>query len=552
MMERKNAADKPLTRWGLFTRFPAWTVSTALCALAVTVGNVLVRRQLGELIDTIGIGGESGQRFTVVVLLLALLLIASPLAGFLRERLGGKISAHLYRLLNDKGLAMTQTAADTLGAGMLTTAFTRDVNACKQFMDRMLDRFVPDVLTLALTVGLFFALSPLLGLVAVVAAAVPVGAMQLFGLQVFAGTKAYQETLEQVNQGIASGVGNLEAIKAAGLEARFAREDRERLTVLQGKKRRVAAWEAMLGAPALLSSFVTLLALLVTGGILVLRGSLTLGALFTVVTLSDFVISPVMRMDGSLAAMKRAQASVQRLNRLLEQPSESVDPEQRLPEPIFEIALDQVSFAYLSAPETQVLFDFSQTWRPGRLHLLKGDNGKGKSTLFKLLSGVYPVGSGQIRVNGKPLDERGLRALRSRVTVVSQEHPLFSGTIRENLTGGLKDVTEAEMIEACRRLGIHEEIVALPQGYDTLLQEDGSPLSGGQRQRISLARAFLRKGEVLLLDEPTAAIDPAHKALLGELVREAAREQIVVVITHDPFWDDFDQSVTILGQEVEA
>ena len=194
----------------------------------------------------------------------------------------------------------------------------------------------------------------------------------------------------------------------------------------------------------------------------------------------------------------------------------------------------------------EIYHGFSEVWQQGKPVFVKGGNGEGKSTLIKLLLGVYDVSSGQICVNGIPAQEYSLRSLRERIVVVPQENILFQGSIRDNLACG-KDISLEQMEEVCRKTGIHEEILRMPEGYDTLLTENGGVLSGGQKQRLCLARALLRTGDVYIFDEPTAALDKGNRERFAALLRELSGGRIVVVITHEKELLDEAQCVMELG-----
>lgn len=220
----------------------------------------------------------------------------------------------------------------------------------------------------------------------------------------------------------------------------------------------------------------------------------------------------------------------------------------REPGQIREIVFDQIFFAY---PNTckEIYHGFSESWRQGKICFVQGGNGEGKSTLVKLLLGAYRVCGGEILFNGIPMERCRLGSLRERIVVVPQENVLFRGSIYDNLTCGQAiGLSRAE--EICKKVGIHDEIIRMPDQYETTLSENGGVLSGGQKQRLCLARALLREGDVYIFDEPTSALDARHGEILMELLEELAREKIVAVITHEKeFLDSAERIMRIGGRE---
>jgi ATP-binding cassette subfamily B protein len=189
-----------------------------------------------------------------------------------------------------------------------------------------------------------------------------------------------------------------------------------------------------------------------------------------------------------------------------------------------EIVFDDVYFAYEdAAPDAPpALAGVSCTLAANALTAVVGPSGAGKSTLVHLIARLWDVGSGGIRVGGVDLRDIGTDALQHRVAMVFQDVLLFSGSVLENLRIGRPEATREEVVEAARRAQAHGFISALPQGYDTPLDEGGASLSGGERQRISIARALLKDAPILLLDEATASIDPSAERDIQRAIAELA------------------------------
>jgi subfamily B ATP-binding cassette protein MsbA len=194
------------------------------------------------------------------------------------------------------------------------------------------------------------------------------------------------------------------------------------------------------------------------------------------------------------------------------------------------VRLDRVSFAY--APGQWALRDVSLEVRPGERLALVGTSGAGKTTLVNLLARFYDPTSGTVEIDGYDLRRVKVRSLRQQIGLVPQETILFRGTVRDNIAYARPDATLAEVVAAAQAANAHDFITALPQGYDTVLGDDGLELSGGQRQRLAIARALLNNPRLLILDEATSALDSESEALIQEAIDRIARGRTTFIIAH--------------------
>ena len=213
-------------------------------------------------------------------------------------------------------------------------------------------------------------------------------------------------------------------------------------------------------------------------------------------------------------------ASVRRISEVLREQPELHDPDS----PVKEVAdgsidFDHVTFAYRQGKGEETLTDLDLHIRSGETIGVIGGTGCGKSSLVNLISRLYDVSSGSVRVGGRDVREYDMEALREQVSVVLQKNVLFSGTILDNLRWGNPGATEEECREACRAACADEFIEKFPEGYHTWIERGGTNVSGGQKQRLCIARALLKKPKVLILDDSTSAVDTATDAKIRSALR---------------------------------
>lgn len=197
-----------------------------------------------------------------------------------------------------------------------------------------------------------------------------------------------------------------------------------------------------------------------------------------------------------------------------------------------EVEFKHVDFAYPTRPDVSIFRDLNLRARAGKTLALVGPSGCGKSSVIALIQRFYEPSSGRLMIDGKDIRKYNLKSLRRHIAVVPQEPCLFATTIYENIAYGHESATEAEIIEAATLANAHKFISSLPEGYKTFAGERGVQLSGGQKQRIAIARAFLRKAEIMLLDEATSALDAESERCIQEALERACAGKTTIVVAH--------------------
>jgi len=273
-------------------------------------------------------------------------------------------------------------------------------------------------------------------------------------------------------------------------------------------------------------------AVLLVGGEMVRRGSLSLAHFVSFNLYLSMVVFPLRMLGMWIGEGQRATASGERIFQVIDEQEEitSRPAARSLPAGPGAVSFERVSFGY--DPASPVLHEIDLELAPGKTVALIGLTGSGKTTLASLIPRFYDVQRGSVKVDGADVREVTLESLRAEIGVIAQDPFLFSASVRDNLTFGAAEATDAEVREAARLAQADEFVMRLPEGYDTVIGERGVTLSGGQRQRLAIARALLVDPRILILDDATASVDAATEARIRLGLLEAMRGRTTVIIAH--------------------
>lgn len=265
----------------------------------------------------------------------------------------------------------------------------------------------------------------------------------------------------------------------------------------------------------------------------VIVGAITVGEMVAFVALLDKVTRAISEFPFYMNDFKECKVSIKRLEDICNEANEAsgtlnrIEEEEQTQEVI---AFEKVSFSYDG--ERNIFEDLTLNISRGSVIALVGASGQGKSTIFQIICGFYKVQSGNYKLYGRAFEEWDIEAARKEMALVSQNAFLFPESIEKNIAYGRPGATKEEIIAACKMANIHEFIMSLPQKYETVVGERGSLVSGGERQRIAIARAFLKNAPILLLDEPTSAVDVKTEAMIQEAIERISKNKTVIIIAH--------------------
>lgn len=299
---------------------------------------------------------------------------------------------------------------------------------------------------------------------------------------------------------------------------------------LNEKQKKIKLHEGIIRATTDFTIMIGMMGFVVLGIYLYLDGTIEFGSMIIAIVILASSFGPVVALSNLSNNLLQTFASAERIFNLLDEKPEVVENEGEKQLENTDIAYENVTFGYKGRED--VLKNIDMKIKKGDSISIVGESGSGKSTFVKLLMRFWDVKSGQIEFGGENVKTLETNALRNHQVLMSQETYLFNETIEDNIKISNLKATEAEVKEAAKKAAIHEFIESLPRGYKTKVGELGSNLSSGEKQRIGLARAFLSKGEVLILDEPTSNLDTLNEGVILNSIKENKKDKTIILITH--------------------
>jgi len=514
------------------------TFFIGLIFLALSTATSLAFPKLvGSIIEVIE--GKSPYTINQITLFLFFVLICQAVFSYFRVYLFTKVSE----------LAMTNIRSDVFTkiitlpiafleqrrVGELTSRITSDVSQLQGLLSFTLAEVFRQVATLIVGVSILFYTSWKLTLFMLATFPVLVIASVFFGRHQRRLSKKVQDELAAANVVVEETLQSVNVVKA------FTNEPLEVNRYQQILKKVV---DLSLYAAAFRGGFVSFIIFALFGGIvgviwygagLVQAGEFGLSDLFTFILYTTFIGASISGMGDLYAQINRVIGASERIFEILEEePELDLETARNISASPIEgsISYQDVHFSYPSRPDLAVLKGISFHIRAGEKIALVGYSGAGKSTIIQLLMRFYDYQTGQILVDGKPVNEYGLTELRKNIAIVPQEVMLFGGTIYENIAYGKPNATREEIYDAARRAHAREFIDTFPEKFDTVVGERGIKLSGGQRQRIAIARAILKDPKILILDEATSSLDAESEKLVQIALDELMKNRTTIVIAH--------------------
>ena len=341
-------------------------------------------------------------------------------------------------------------------------------------------------------------------------------------------SRRQNNALVAVADGVQECLESIRDLKSSKAEQEYLDGLGEKINALEVRHIKSELGVAMFVVPAQMLLKLGIASVALVGSMRLMSGELSLVTFFLFLLVVSRIYEPMNFSLQNLAAMNSLQINIDRMNEINETPSQ--EGESAFSPKGYDIAFDHVGFAYNSG-ET-VLKDVSFTAKQGEVTALIGPSGGGKSTAAKLAARFWDIDRGRITVGGVDVSRVDPEKLLTAYSIVFQDVTLFNNTVMENIRIGRKDATDAEVIQAAKEAMCDEFIAKLPQGYQTMIGENGSTLSGGERQRISIARALLKDAPIILLDEATASLDAENETEIQQAISRLVERKTVLIIAH--------------------
>ncbi len=488
----------------------------------IVIDKVLVHRGMSTL-DVLVVGLVAIAVFETVLGILRTYLFAHT-----TNRIDVELGARLFRHLLALPIAYFQSRR--VGNSV---ARVRELENIRNFLTSSALTLVIDLVFAVVFVAVMFLYSPLLSLVVVgsfpIYIGISAGVAPLFRRRLDEKFKRGAENQAFLVESVTA----VETLKSMAVEPQMQQRWEEQLASYVASSFRVLS----LGNTA--SQSVQLVSKLVTAGILyfgakqVIDGNLTVGELVAFNILAGRVSAPVLRLAQMWQDFQQAQLSVARLGDILNTPAEPSYRPTRAARPDIrgDVTFEHVTFRYrIDGPE--VLHDVSLSVTAGQIIGIVGPSGSGKSTFAKLILRLYAAESGRVLIDGVDLAVVDTAWLRRQIGLIMQESILFNRSVRDNIALSNPGMPIEEVMEAAKLAGAHDFILAMPDGYDTIVGERGDSLSGGQRQRIAIARALVANPRVLIFDEATSALDYESERVIQQNMRQIAKGRTVFIIAH--------------------
>ncbi|MFE0560824.1 ABC transporter ATP-binding protein [Paenibacillus sp. FSL W8-0187] len=522
---------------GFFWEKRSYLFLSMLCLAIATALGLVYPQLLKVLIDdaikleNYGIVPQLALTVLGVVILKAFMQF---LHGFFGGRLGNYLAYALRNACYEKLQFLSFRYYDTARTGDLMSRLTGDLEAIRMFIGFGFAQLLNLVLMVTFGSIMMFTISWQLTLVTLVAMPFLVVAALKFESKIHPAFQEMRLALSSLTTAVQENITGVRTVKS------FAREPHEVEKFSERNERyktnqifASSLWARYFPMMELFAN-ISVVILLAIGGGMVIQGSMTVGELAAFFTLIWYIIGPLWGIGFHINNYTQSKASGERVLELLNQPIDVEDRERAVDlvpnEVKGHVVFDNVTFAY--GNKMAAVKDINLDARPGSVIGLLGGTGSGKSTIIQLLMHAYNVNQGSIKLDGMNINDIKIRSLRSQIATVFQETFLFSSSIRNNISYGMKDVSMEEIIRVAKLAKAHEFIMEMKDGYDTIVGERGMGLSGGQKQRIAIARALLKDPKILILDDATSAVDMETEHEIQSGFQEVMNGRTTFIIAH--------------------
>lgn len=515
-------------------KFPVFmSLALAIASVALTL---LIPVLAGEAIDQIA---DTGVHFETILPILTRILIcaaAASLIQWLMNEANNRVTFSVVRDLREQALKKIESLPlsylDSHPHGEIVSRVIADADA---FADGLLMGFTQlftGVATILGTLGFMFARSALIAAVVVVITPLSLFVARFIARRTHDMFLLQSKTRGELTAYIDEHIGGAKVVKAYGREAKSLAEFDEINGRLEKCSLRATFFSSITNPATRFVNAVVYAGVGLTGALAALSGGMTVGALTCFLSYANQYTKPFNEISGVVTELQNAIACAARLLELIDAPDQKPEPDNAvtLKDVRGTVDLKDVCFSY--TPGTRLIENFNLSVHPGERVAIVGPTGCGKTTLINLLMRFYDVDAGSVSVEGEDIRAVTRKSLRSSYGMVLQETWLKAGTIRENIAMGRPDAAEDEIIEAAKAAHAHSFILRLPDGYDTVIGEDGGMLSQGQKQLLCIARVMLCLPPMLILDEATSSIDTRTELKIQSAFARMMQGRTSFIVAH--------------------
>ncbi|HMQ69473.1 MAG TPA: ABC transporter ATP-binding protein [Ignavibacteria bacterium] len=534
---------KPYHKW-LYIVLTAMLLETAMSLAApwplkIILDNVVGKHKLPGYLEWLRDFSISEQTMELaavaafgVVIIAAIGAIAGYIDNYYTESVAQYVANDLRQKIYNHLQKLSLQYYDSHKIGNILSTITDDVLTIQSFASTALLSILIDSLTIIGMVILMFYLNWDFALIAVGITPFLLLFVSRFKKAVKAATHEVRKNQSEIVSVLQQGLESVRSVKA------FGRQDLEEKRLKDVSLQTVQAALKARRVKSLLSPIVAVTVSLCTAFVLwrsaslILADAMTIGALTVFLSYLSKFFKPVQDFAKMTNVIAQATVSLERVQTILDTDDTIKEKENAVEPGSFkgDIEFENVAFSY--EPDAPVLLDINLSIKSGQRIGVCGPTGGGKSTLLSLIPRFYDSVSGVVKIDGVNVTDYKLTEMRNQIGFVLQDTVLFFGTVLENIAYGRPDATAEEIIEAAKMANAHEFISQMPHGYDTMVGERGLTLSGGQRQRLGIARAIIRNSPILILDEPTAALDTDSEKLVMEALERLMKGRTVITIAH--------------------
>ena len=515
-----------------------WGVLASLVLAAITVASTLYLPVLiGYAVDCIVSAGHVDfTKLTGILGKMAVMIAITAISQWLMNHINNVITYRVVKDIRTKAFDHLEILPlkyiDSHPSGDVVSRIIADID---QFSEGLLMGFTQlftGVITILGTLGFMFSINPLIAVVVVCVTPVSLVVASFIAKKTYVMFKAQSETRGELTSLVDEMLGNQKVVQAFGHEDEAQESFEEINERLRGYSLKAIFFSSITNPATRFVNSLVYASVGVAGAFAAVRGYLSVGQLSSFLSYANQYTKPFNEISGVVTELQNALASAARVFALIDE--EPITPDDAdavdLKQAEGRVELDHVNFSYV--PEKSLIEDFNLSVKPGQRIAIVGPTGCGKSTVINLLMRFYDVNSGAVRVDGNDVRHMTRRSLRANYGMVLQETWLKSGTIRDNIAYGKPDATDEEIIRAAKEAHAHSFIKRMPEGYNTVITEDGGNLSQGQKQLLCIARVMLCLPPMLILDEATSSIDTRTEIRIQKAFATMMKGRTSFIVAH--------------------